>query len=173
MNAYQSDNKVDLISGIVIVIFAAIIFWNTLSIPDSIYESLGASFLPRYLSLIIGLIGLWMIIKSIIIRLTSSVYSDGNPQHQSSVSEEFVKTPMLTVAGVILTLSYIASMQLNLLGFRSASFISIVLLGYLIAKQEPRTASKLRVGFSLVIIACIISIGCYYIFTKVFYTNLP
>ena len=84
----------------------------------------------------------------------------------------FTRHPLLALCGVLLTCAYIGSMYLKLLGFRSSTIMFILILGISIMKYEKKRVLVLHL-IILLMIACIIGLGGYHLFTQVFFVNLP
>ncbi len=140
-------------------------FAETLGLPESPYEPMGPAFLPRALSVFIGIFALLLLAKTII----SSFKTTG----QLSLSEtsnqlnDYIKHPIVAFLSMIMTLLYITSMQYGLLGFRSATVLFILFSGGLLTRMKLKSIPL------FITIACIMGLGGHYIFTKVFTVDLP
>ena len=75
--------------------------------------------------------------------------------------------PLLAVAVVLTSALYVLSMQWELLSFRWATLVFIFLLASILSKFEK------RVMIASAVIALVFGFGGQYLFTEVFYMDLP
>ena len=172
MDSKQSSYKADITLSIVLLVGCAYVYWECLSLPDSPYEPLGPAFVPKALCILIGLSAVWVFIQGLQKMRSRSLHDNTSSDSPITGMTDFVKHPLLALAGVFLTLAYIGSMHLKFLGFRSATIIFILVLGIALMKYEKKKLSVFHL-LILLIIACIMGLGGYYLFTQVFYVNLP
>ena len=166
MGNHNSTIKTDLVLSIVLLGISALVYWETLGLPESPYEPMGPAFVPKVLSVIIGALALLLLAKSLRDRLKGAVAIASAPEEPFQ-TDYWVKQPLMAVAGMVLTVAYIASMHSGLLGFRAATISFIMLSGSLLTKM------KMRLIPIFILIACIMGLGGHYIFTKVFVVDLP
>lgn len=172
MDSKQSSYKADIILAIVLLVGCTYVYWECLSLPESPYEPLGPAFVPKALCILIGISAVWVLMQGLQKMRSRSLHDKTSSDDGITDRKDFVRHPFLALTGVFLTLAYIASMHLRLLGFRSATIIFILVLGITIMKYEKKTLSIFHL-LTLLIIACIMGLGGYYLFTQVFYVNLP
>ena len=172
MDSKHSSYRADIILAIVLLLGCAYVYWECLSLPDSPYEPLGPAFVPKVLCILIGICAVWVLIQGLYKMRSSPLRDSATSDNESTGVADFVKHPLLALVGVLLTLAYIGSMHLKLLGFRSATIIFILVLGIALMKYEKKKLSVFHL-LILSIIACIMGLGSYYLFTQVFYVNLP
>ncbi len=173
MDSKQSSSKADIILAVVLLASCGFVYWECLSLPESPYEPLGPAFVPKTLSFLIGIAAVWILFEGLQkLRVSSSSRDSSASDAEFTTAKNFVRHPFLAVTGILLTFAYIASMHVGLLGFRSATILFIMVLGGLLCKYEQKNIRMTHLCI-LLLTACIMGLGGYYLFTQVFVVNLP
>ena len=172
MNSKQSSYKADIILAIVLLAGGGFVYWECLSLPESPYEPMGPAFVPQALCLLLGICAIWVLFQGIQKWRTAALRHTDPLDHEHTRTSSFIKHPFLALAGVLMTLVYIGIMHFKVLGFRSATSIFILVLGISMMKYEKKKVHIFHL-LILLIIAGLMGLGGYYLFTRVFYVNLP
>jgi heme/copper-type cytochrome/quinol oxidase subunit 1 len=166
MAVEKSEARNDLALGIVLLIGSIFVFVESLKIPASPYEPLGAGFVPKTISLALGLLSIIVIVSSFYEVKRGAKGKDINNEE----SIPYKKHPLLAWAVIICV--FLDILLMPLIGFRLATFLLVSILGTLIFKNE-RKLGLLAHCLTLLTIAVAMSFGLYYLFTKIMFINLP
>ncbi|MBD3306853.1 hypothetical protein GF339_10525 [candidate division KSB3 bacterium] len=172
MDSKLSSYKADMILAVVLLAGSLYVFWESLSLPDSPYEPMGPAFVPQALCILIGFLAIVVFVQGIRKWQGAMEQSPAAAETEPSETDDVVKHPWLAILAVLLMFAYIGSMHLKLLGFRTATIIFILLLGVSLVSYEKEKVVVLHL-IILLILAGIMGLGGYYLFTQVFYVNLP
>ncbi len=154
----KSRNPIlDLVVCAALVLFAVVIIWGTRSIPPPFFDPVGSAAFPKYAAYIIIALALAIAARALL-SLKSPAGSKEKP---------FKEEPLFALYAVGVPILYILSMQFGLLSFRIATILFIITLSALLSRFDKRT-----VLFSG-IIAIVFGVGGQYLFTEVFYMDLP
>ena len=126
-------------------------------IPPPFFDPVGSAAFPKYSAYIVIALAI-----AIAIRAYSSLKNQ-----PSKKPREFRDEPLLALSVVLVPSFYILSMQSGLLSYRIATVVFIFLLSSLLARFEK------RVMVSSAIIAIVFGFGGQYLFTEIFYMDLP
>jgi len=151
--------KLDIGVAAALIVICVAVFWESLSMPPAFYDPIGPAAFPRVLSVTIGFLSIILIIKAL--RLPSGKSS------QTARQPAYRKRPDLAVGSAILTGIYVLLLTLRLFSFgvvTTAFLISFIML------LMPFDRKRLLIA---VIIALMMGFGGGYIFTHVFYIDLP
>ena len=140
-----------------LIALAVFILMGVKDIPPPFFDPVGSAAFPKYAAYLI--IALAM---AIAIRAYSSLKTQP-PKEPKGYRDE----PLLALSVVLVPSLYIFSMQSGLLSYRIATVIFIFLLCSLLARFDK------RVMIPSAIIALVFGFGGQYIFTEVFYMDLP
>jgi hypothetical protein len=167
----KSEAKKDFFLGLVFLLGSGFIFLHSCGIPNSPYEPLGAGFLPKYLSLFIFFGAIIILIQSLREYRRSKIGQSWEKAANPGKREEAYELhPALAVILVISLLFYIFFM--HIIGFRLSTFIFIMVIGNLLYVKEKKMKFARHI-LILTPIALIMSLGLFYLFTKVMFVNLP
>ena len=108
---------------------------------------------------IMSLLSLVVILKAIPRLKTYEATVDSNP--------EVMPRPMLSIVIFILTLIFIGVLDFGILSFMPAGIIYLSVIGYLMTNGDLKRFPWV-IGFSI-----ILTVSIFYIFTKLFYIDLP
>ena len=150
--------KLDLAISGALVILSAAVLWGAQDIPPPFFDPIGSAAFPKYAAYII-------IALSLAIAARGAFALKGN---KAVASEKgFREEPLLAASVVVVSAIYVLSMQFGLLSFRIATLVFIFLLSALLSKFDK------RVLIASAIIAIVFGFGGQYLFTEVFYMDLP
>jgi putative tricarboxylic transport membrane protein len=144
------------ISGVLIAL-SVFVLWGVKEIPPPFFDPIGSAAFPKYTAYIIIALAL-----GIALRASFALRNTVAPSKES-----FREEPLLAVSVVVLSALYTLSMQLELLSFRWATIVFIFLLSTALSKFEK------RVMIISAVIGFVFGFGGQYLFTEVFYIDLP
>ena len=151
--------KLDIGVSAALMVISVAVYWESLSMPPAFYDPIGPPAFPRALSVTIFFLSIILIIKAL--RLPSGKSS------QTARQPAYRLRPDLAVGAAILTGIYVLLLTLRLLSFgviTTAFLISFIML------LMPFDRKRLLIA---IIIALMMGFGGGYIFTHVFYIDLP
>jgi putative tricarboxylic transport membrane protein len=149
--------KLDLsISGALIAL-SLFVIWGTRDIPPPFFDPIGSAAFPKYSAYIILALAVAIGARALL-SLRKAIQ-----RPKKTYREE----PLLAVAVVLTSALYVLSMQWELLSFRWATLVFIFLLASILSKFEK------RVMIASAVIALVFGFGGQYLFTEVFYMDLP
>jgi putative tricarboxylic transport membrane protein len=151
--------KLDIGVAAALIVICVAVFLESLSMPPAFYDPIGPAAFPRALSVTIGLLSIVLLIKTLRLPSEKSSQTAQQPTHR--------KRPDLAVGAAILTGIYVLLLTLRLLSYgviTTAFLISFIML------LIPFDRKRLLIA---IIIALIMGFGGGYIFTHVFYIDLP
>ena len=136
------------------IVVCGAVYWASLDLPEAVLEPIGPAVFPQVVSAILAALSLGVLMGALRRRAGRT-----NPS--------VVPRPWLAAATVALTVVYLAVMELELLGFRDATIVYLAVLGALLvdfaARKLPLVAG----------IAVVLGIGTHYVFTRLFFIDLP
>lgn len=159
--AYAAGARRRLLSGEVVFSLAmlalsATVWWASLDLPPAMLEPIGPAAFPRAASIILALLAA-IVLAGALIR----------PSAPSADAAGFRRRPMLALSMVALTIVYLGAMEVELLGFRDSTVIYLLALGMILFDLNWRRLPYVAA------IALIIGVGAHYIFTGMFFIDLP
>ena len=140
-----------------LIALAVFILMGVKDIPPPFFDPVGSAAFPKYAACLVIVFAI-----AIAMRAYRSLKTEKPKEAQGFISE-----PLLALSVVLIPCLYIASMQIGLLSYRIATVIFIFLLSSILARLEK------RVMISSTIIALVFGFGGQYLFTEVFYMDLP
>jgi len=149
--------KLDLSISGALVALSVFVLWGTKEIPPPFFDPIGSAAFPKYTAYIIIALSL-----AIALRASFALRKTNSPR-----KKRFREEPLLAISVVITSALYVLSMQWELLSFRWATLVFIFLLSALLSKFEN------RVMIFSAIIGIVFGFGGQYLFTEVFYMDLP
>ena len=147
------------VSALLIVASAAI-FVETLELPPPVYDPIGPAAFPRVLSVIIGILALVVIVSAVRRPSLAAVQDGGQPR-------TYRLRPDLALGSTLLTTGYVV-----LLAFRPFSFAVLTTL-YLVVQIMLLFDFERRRLPAAVLLAAVFGFGSDYIFTQLFFIDLP
>ncbi|MEZ5591932.1 MAG: tripartite tricarboxylate transporter TctB family protein [Gammaproteobacteria bacterium] len=166
MSGSSKQGKADIVFALVIILVSTVIYWQTLVQPPPRWSEPLGSAAPRALAIIMAVLALLVLIRA----LRSNMRTGSNPADTASSTGNtatFIRRPWLAAFSFVLVCAYVAAMDQKLLGFIPATIGFLLLIGLLLNRGNWRQLPWLA-GF-----ACVLTLACHLIFTKVFYIDLP
>lgn len=125
----------DFVGGICLVGICLFVFWAVDNLSQGTFEHMGPAMFPRMLALLLGLGGIFLIVKSFLTR--------GEALEKSSV-----RGPVLVTGGIIAF-----ALTIQTLGLAVAGVLALIISGFAIEDSNPRGVVIFAVAATL---ACII-----------------
>ncbi len=155
----QVDPKADILLAIGMIIFSAVIYIGSLELPPPRYEPMGSAAIPKGLAVIMTFLSILLVIRALphlkSYEATKTKITDITPR------------PRLAVAIFAITVVFIAVLDFGLLGFMPAGVLFMTAIGYLMTHRDLKRLPYV-IAFSVIMV-----VGNFYIFTKIFYIDLP
>lgn len=171
MDNPRNSFVIDIILSLVIIVFSIVIYINTLDLPPPKYEPMGAAALPQILAVLLIIFSIFIFIKAILKKESTS------PQGKKTVElgdvspfQKAVYSPhRFTKAAIVffLTCIYVFVMSAKLSGFIVATMTYIFFAGTIM--KSANLISKVKMAAFAVVFALV----TFYIFTSLFYIDLP
>lgn len=153
----------DVVFALVVIAFCGIVYWQTLKLPPPRYEPLGPAAVPQALSAIVAVLAAGVLVRRV---MTPGRRGEG-PGDTAVAGPGFTPRPAMAAGALALTTSYVGAMDLGILGFVEASVLFLTLTGLFLGRRDWRRLPVL-VGAALAV-----SLGSHFVFTRVFYIDLP
>jgi putative tricarboxylic transport membrane protein len=148
----------DIGLSVFLIVVCAAVLWETRKIPPGTFEPLGSAPIPQLVATIIMLLSLLVIANAWLSLKRPTEGSEG---------EALVLRPVDAGATFLLTLVYVLAMAFGLIGFAIATTLFLFVTIGLLARFRPK-------GLVLAAaIALLMGFGCEYVFTKIFFVDLP
>lgn len=163
--------KADVICGIVITLFAILVYILSFFVKSYSIATVGPGFMPRVVAVILFLLGFALIIQTLFrIRLDESVTNDINVspdalERKRVWSLSYIIEENANILSIPLLAFY--AFSLKSLGFIVSSSIYLFLQMNLLEKKGERTP------LIYAIVSVIIPLLVYFVFNKYFYLMLP
>lgn len=162
MKKDQPDPRLEITLAIIAIGFSALIYWGTIDLPPPRFEPLGSASVPRMLAGTMAILSaIWLALSVVKLRSAEPV------EPQEGAEPETQKHPLLAVSILMITIVFVAIMDLGLLGFVAAGIPYVVLCGFLMTHRSLQ-ALPWVVGYAVILI-----LSVNYVFTEFFYINLP
>jgi hypothetical protein len=127
----------DFLAGIILIGIWAFVHWAVADLNQGTFESMGPAMFPRVLGLLLGLGGIFLIVKSLL--------QGGEPIEKLSL-----RGPILVTAGIITF-----ALTIRTLGLAVAGMLALVVSGFATKEARPR---------EVVIFAVAMTMGCIILF---------
>ncbi|WMS43538.1 tripartite tricarboxylate transporter TctB family protein [Acuticoccus sp. MNP-M23] len=147
----------DLVFSGIIIALAAVVWVGTAGLPPPRYEPIGSAAIPRGVALIMACLALIVGVRALRTGAASSASGD-------AVSRRALATTVVLMAA---TLLYVALMDAGIAGFRLATVPFLTLCGVLLGGLNWRNA------LIALVFAAILTFALHFIFTQLFYIDLP
>ncbi len=165
---------IDIILSLVIIAFSIVIYIDTLDLPPPKYEPMGAAALPQILAGLLIIFSLFILIKAIVKRQPAATPAEKNSARGdrgdvSTFLETDTPPQSFTKAAIVffLTCIYVYVMSAKLSGFMPATMIYIFVAGSIM--KPANLISKVKMASFAIVFA----LATFYIFTGLFYIDLP
>ncbi len=154
-----TNPKSDILLAISMIIFSVVVYVGTLDLPPPRYEPLGSAAIPKGLALIMVVLSIILILRA----LPALKLFDGVKDEITDVTPR----PGLSAAIFGVTVLFIAVLDFGILTFMPAGIIYMTAIGFLMTHRNLKRLPYVA-AFSVLMV-----VGNYYLFTKIFYIDLP
>lgn len=163
MQIKLSATTLEIVVALILIGFSALIYYGTLELPAPRFEPLGSASVPQGLAVIMAVLcGVWLARSVLMLRQSQPAASETDEP-----ADMPKRHPYLAAAVFVVTIVFVAVMDLGLLGFNIAGILYMTVIGYLLTHRNVRQLPWV-VGYALVLVTL-----CDYVFTQFFYINLP
>jgi len=158
------------ITGLIVLIAIAL-FWDSLSLPESLREPLGSAKIPQAVCVIVIIFSAILIVRSVKVIATERAMrmnvKDGTEKEMKTETLAFRSRGDLAVKVFLIAVAYVALIQTQWI---SSKILTPVFLGtaILTLNEFRRTAIV-----PAILIALVIGLGTNFLFTDFFYIDLP
>ena len=152
----------DVVAGIALLGLSAVVLWQAEQLPPPIFDPIGSAFLPRAVALVIAALSLVMIGGALAgagAELAQEESGAGAGGDGAAAGRGLAVVVMLAVYGALL--------ESGMIGFAPATTLFVAATGMLLSRGNR------RVMVASVITAIVLAIACRYVFTQIFYIDLP
>ena len=172
MTTLEKNSWIDIILGVVFIIFGAVVYVLTLDLPGSTYDPLGPAFMPRALALCSLASAAVILYQGLRKRIAVKKELRGKEHETVAVPMlPFTRHPMIAFSAMVMVFFYILALDLGLSGFRTITVLFVLALGGTLIRAE-KAGSPVRKGIFLFLLALALSFGLFYLFTRVFIVDL-
>ena len=147
----------DIIISLSLIALAAVVLIAAKDIPPPFFDPIGSAAFPKYTAYLIIFLALVIGFRSILL----------SPLLPREPKRGFKLEPLLAAYTVAVPVLYVLSMNLGWASFRIATTVFIFALAALLSRFEK------RVLIVSALIAPVFGFGGQYLFTEVFYMDLP
>ncbi len=148
--------------GIVTIAVCILLYWDSLNLPDPVFDPLGSVMVPRATCVILGLFASAIIFKGM---RAINQKADNGPTKESPLN--YSLRPGLAVGILGLTATYVLVLSTRLVRFSELTFVFVILSGMWMGRF------KIKAMPVLLILALIMGYGGQYVFKEVFFVDLP
>lgn len=171
MDNHRTAFVTDIILSLVIIIFSVVIYINTLDLPPPKYEPMGAAALPQILAALLIIFSIFIFIKAIIRKKPAGASTDKTTElgDVSTFQESVTSARSYIKAAIVfaLTCVYVFVMSTKLSGFMPATMVYIFVAGTIMKPKNLVSKAKMAA------FAIVFALATFYIFTGLFYIDLP
>lgn len=171
MDHHRTSVVTDIILSLVIIVCSILIYIDTLDLPPPKYEPMGAAALPQILAVLLIIFAIFIFIKAIISKKPAAAPKEKTAEQSDNATLQETDTSVRSYikAAVIflLTCVYVFVMSTKLSGFMLATMIYIFMAGTIM--KSGRLVSKIKMAAFAIVFA----LATFYIFTGLFYIDLP
>jgi putative tricarboxylic transport membrane protein len=154
-----SEARTDVALAGGLMLFSGLLYYEAERLPPPFFDPLGSAAVPKLTALVLTVLAALLVLG----RLLRA----GQAAGPGTAGHERRGAPLVALGAVLIPIAYVALMQVRLLGFREATVLFVFALGALLGRRR-------RWGLvALAGLALLIGIGFDYLFTQVFYIDLP
>lgn len=163
-------SPLDVGLGAALIGLAAVVWWQADQLPPPMFDPIGSAAVPKTVALLIAAM------SAIVVWRGFRSSPEPEPEAMAELPDGLAAPtataeprlrPLLALALLGLTCVYAGAMQWGGLGFRSATVGYVFLAGLLLGGLSRRVAATSGV------LAIVLGVGGTYLFTRVFYIDLP
>lgn len=151
---FSGRHGAEIIFALAMLVASGVAWWASIGLPPGVLEPIGPAVFPRATAIILALLAL--------VVLGGAIARRGPARSRPAADR-----PRLALGSLLLSISYIGAMEVEWLGFRDATVIYLVTLSLMLVDFDRRKIPTIGV------IALVIGIGSHYLFTGLFYIDLP
>ncbi len=151
--------KLDIGVSAALIVISVAVYWESLSMPPAFYDPIGPAAFPRALSVTICFLSIILIINA--------CWRPSGKSIQAVRQSAYRLSPDLAVGSAVLTGVYILLLTLRHLSFAVSTTVYLISFIMLLMPFDRK-----RLLYAI-IIALLMGFGGGYIFTHVFYIDLP
>lgn len=152
----------DIGVGAVTLVVCFLLYWDSLSLPDPVFDPLGSVMVPRATCIILSLFALAIIVKGF-----WQINRDPIDSSTEKFAIDFKPRPGLAAGIFCLTMIYVFAMSTRIVRFSEITFVFVILGGFWMARFRTNALPI------LLILAIIMGYGGQYVFKQVFFVDLP
>lgn len=149
----------DYVISVSTIALAGLVLWGAKDIPPPFFDPLGSAAVPKAVAYVLILLALGIGIRR--------YFQNKSFERERSAEEGFKPEPILAVAVVGSSILYTLAMGAGWIGFRWGTIIYVFATGSILAK------GNYRIMVTSLILGLLFGIGGQYLFTKIFYIDLP
>ena len=152
--------------AVLLVLMAAIVWIDVSRLPPAFFDPVGSAVFPRAVAAVIAVLSLVVLVQTIAGR-RGSQDAALTPEDRSDGDDAPPRRTAMGAGMYGMLILYAAAMQIGLLGFATATSIFIFVAGSMLGRFRRR---EMLVSAA---VAVILGFGGNYLFTRVFYIDLP
>ena len=150
------EARTDLALAAGLLLFSGLLYYEAERLPPPFFDPLGSAAVPKLAALVLTILAALLVLGHL--RRAAGPGQAGREPGGAR---------LVALGAVLIPIAYVAIMQARVLGFREATVLFVFALGALLGRRERRRLVALA-GLAL-----LIGIGFDYLFTQVFYIDLP
>lgn len=148
----------DYVISLCTIALAGLVLWGARDIPPPFFDPLGSAAVPKACAYLLIALALGISLRR---------FFENKPFHEEDDEEGYKHEPLLAVGMVALSVAYTFAMSSGWMGFKWGTVIYIFATGSILAKGNYKV-----MGISLAL-GLIFGFGGYWLFTNLFYIDLP
>ncbi|MGP1396302.1 MAG: tripartite tricarboxylate transporter TctB family protein [Inquilinaceae bacterium] len=152
--------RTDIGLSVFLIVVCSAVLWESRRLPPGTFEPLGSAPIPRIVA------GLIILLSLVVIAQAGLTLRRGRAAPPAA-DDMLVPRPVDAAAIFLLTVAYVLAMALGLIGFAVGTALFLFVSIGLLVRFRPR----LLVVAAL--IAVLMGFGCQYVFTHIFFVDLP
>ena len=165
----EPGRRNDLLLALGLYLFSAVLYWQASLLPPPFFDPLGSAAVPKFASLVLVLLATLVLARLFAPRQLAVPEPDEGAVDEATPPDEQPArpAPLTALGSVLIPIVYVGLMANGLLGFREASVLFVFAMGALLA--------HFRRGPVLILLPLALVLGIFFdfIFTQVFYVDLP
>lgn len=154
------QSRIEIAVAAALIILSGVTWLSVSELPPPFFDPIGSAAFPKAMAVIIAALSLVVIAKAVLASRSA-------PAAEAEPSPEARQSHLLGAAMYALVILYAAAMQWKLLGFATATALFIVAAGAVLGRF------RLKETIVSAVLALLLGFGGDYLFTHVFYIDLP